>query len=177
MMKHILTVFAVFASVAAAHAETWPEGATFDLNRATTIEYGAGDTWTTKKVGPGSVPCTNATFGDPLPGAVKSCRTKPRFSCLPAPLGSGTRALFRSGTKGDFVAWYCPGLEMPDMVVCLKASCGLVGMKRALAAFASNPSLDGLNAAMEPFQRNAYTDPELISVWQPFAEEIRGLIR
>lgn len=99
----------------------------------------------------------------------------PRFSCLPSPLGSGTKALVKSGTKGDLAAWYCPGQDMPAMVVCTKASCGLVAMKRAAAAWVSNPTLDGLNAAMAPFTRDAYTDPELKAVWLPHAAEIRAL--
>ncbi|MCH8180263.1 MAG: hypothetical protein IIA02_10835 [Proteobacteria bacterium] len=174
MTKLLLPLLLALLPIAA-QAQTWGEGAVMQLTAATAIEYGAASTWVAKQVGPGSVPCGNATFGDPLPGVVKSCRVKPRYACLPSPVGAGTKALVRSGTKGDLIAWYCPGQDMPAMVVCAKATCGLVAMKRAFAAFASDPSLTGLNTAMAPYTRNAYTDPELVAVWLPFADEIRKL--
>lgn len=96
-----------------------------------------------------------------------------RFACLPSPLGSGTKAVVRSTTKGDFAAWYCPSQDLPAMVVCLKASCGLAGVKRAVATFVTSPSTEALNAAMAAYQRNAYTDKELVAVWLPYADEIR----
>lgn len=96
-----------------------------------------------------------------------------RFSCLPSPVGTGTKAVVKSTPKGDFAAWYCPGESLPNMAVCLKSTCGLVGMKRALAMFASDPSLDNLNSAMAPYTRNPLLDPDLVSVWAPYADEIR----
>ena len=96
-------------------------------------------------------------------------------TCLPKPAGSGTAALFKSATKGDFVAWYCPGESLPSMVVCLKATCSLVGTKRALAAIASAPTLAGLNEALKPYTRDPLRDPELVKVWAPHADEIRKL--
>lgn len=175
MAKHLTLIACVAAALmpALASAQTWPEGGVMSLTTATAIEYGAGNTWASKTVGPGAVACSNATFGDPVPGTPKSCRVKPRYACLPAPLGTGTTAVVRSGTKGDLIAWYCPGQDMPAMVVCAKASCGLVAFKRALAAWVSGPTLDGLNTAMAAYTRNAYTDPELIAVWLPYADEIR----
>ena len=95
------------------------------------------------------------------------------IKCLPSPVGTGTPALFKSVTKGDFAAWYCPDDGLPTVLVCLKANCGLVGTKRAIATFVSNPTLDGLNAAMAPYMnRNPYTDAELRAVWVPYASEI-----
>lgn len=177
MTKHIALIACIAAALmpTQASAQTWPEGSVMQLTAAAAIEYGAGSAWAGKTVGPGAVACSNATFSDPVPGVAKSCRTKARYACLPAPLGSGTKALVRSGTKGDVAAWYCPGQEYPAMVVCAKASCGLVAFKRAVAAWVSAPSLEALNAAMAPYQRNAYTDPELVAVWLPFADEIRKL--
>lgn len=96
-------------------------------------------------------------------------------TCLPKPVGGGTAALFKSNTKGDFVAWYCPGEAMPSMVVCLKSTCGLVGSKRALAAIASKPTLAGLNEALKPYTRDPLRDPDLVKVWAPHADEIRKL--
>lgn len=96
-------------------------------------------------------------------------------TCLPKPAGSGTAALVKSNTKGDFVAWYCPGEALPTMAVCLKATCSLVGTKRALAAIASTPTLAGLNEAINPYTRDPLRDPELKQVWLPHVEEIKNL--
>lgn len=106
--------------------------------------------------------------------AISSAQAAP-VACLPKPVGSGTAALFKSATKGDFVAWYCPGESLPSMVVCLKATCSLVGSKRALAAIASTPTLAGLNEALKPYTRDPLRDPELKQVWIPHADEIKNL--
>lgn len=84
-------------------------------------------------------------------------------------------SLFKSTPKGDFAAWYCPGEALPTMAVCLKATCSLVGTKRALAAIASSPTLAGLNEALKPYTRDPLRDPELVKVWAPHADEIRKL--
>lgn len=97
------------------------------------------------------------------------------ITCLPRPIGSGTAALVKSNTKGDFVAWYCPGEEFPTMAVCLKTTCSLVGTKRALAAILSAPSLAGINQALKPYTRDPLRDPALKQVWLPHVEEIRAL--
>lgn len=96
-------------------------------------------------------------------------------TCLPKSVGSGTAALFKSNARGDFAAWYCPGESLPSMVVCLKATCSLVGTKRAIAAIASAPTLDGLNEALRPYTRDPLRDPDLVKVWAPHADEIRKL--
>lgn len=96
-------------------------------------------------------------------------------TCLPKPAGNGTAALVKSNTKGDFAAWYCPGEVLPTMAVCLKATCSLVGTKRALAAIASSPTLAGLNAALKPFNRDPLRDPDLKQVWLPYVDEIKNL--
>lgn len=106
--------------------------------------------------------------------AISTAQAAP-VTCLPKPAGNGTAALVKSNTKGDFVAWYCPGEQMPTMVVCLKATCSLVGTKRALAAIASAPTLVGLNSALKPYTRDPLRDPELVKVWAPHADEIRKL--
>lgn len=109
-----------------------------------------------------------------LLAAISTAQAAP-VTCLPKPVGSGTVALFKSNAKGDFAAWYCPGEQMPTMVVCLKATCSLVGTKRALAAIASAPTLDGLNEALKPYIRDPLRDPELKQVWLAHIEEIKNL--
>lgn len=89
--------------------------------------------------------------------------------------GTGTKALFVSNPKGDFVAYYCPGEPYPTMFVCLKAACSLVGNKRGFAGFLSSPSLSALNVAVTSMNRDPLRDPELIQVWLPHAAQIVAL--
>lgn len=96
-------------------------------------------------------------------------------TCLPKPVGSGTAALFKSNTKGDFAAWYCPGESLPTMFVCIKAACSLAPNKRGIAAIVNAPSLFGLNAVVTSFARDPLRDPALVKVWAPHADEIRKL--
>jgi|GEM_PF-5338746 len=178
MAKHLTLIACVFAALmpALASAQRWAEGAVMQLTAATAIEYGTDAKRITKTVGPGSVVCGNATFSDPAPGVIKACRVPERVACLPKPVGTGSAALAKSGTKGDFIAWYCAGADLPVIVACTKAACGLVGAKRAVAAVASNPTLAGVNEALTPFTLDPYKDPSLIAVWAPYTAEIRALV-
>jgi len=98
------------------------------------------------------------------------------FDCLPSNLGgAGTKALVKSTPRGDFAAWYCPGKPLPNIAVCAKATCSLVGTKRAVATLVSNPTLSGLNEAMKPYSADVWRDPALVSVWEPHIAEIRKL--
>lgn len=95
------------------------------------------------------------------------------LNCKPAPAGPGTVPYVKSWAKGDLVAYYCPDQELPELIVCAKASCGLVGVKRSIAAALSlNPSLETINAELAKYKGNPYRDPELIAVWKPYAAEI-----
>ncbi|MFC1408629.1 alpha-L-rhamnosidase C-terminal domain-containing protein [Streptacidiphilus sp. N1-12] len=49
-----------------------PENGLCAFSGTRTVAYGAGATFTTKSLS-GGTPCTNAVFGDPVPGTVKSC--------------------------------------------------------------------------------------------------------
>lgn len=108
--------------------------------------------------------------------ALMPALARAQITCLPKPVGTGSAALVKSSTKGDFAAWYCPAEELPTIVACTKSACSLVGAKRAVAAMASNPTLEGLNAALKPFSLNPYTDASLVAVWSPFTSEIRALV-
>lgn len=178
MSRHITLIACIAAGLmpALASAQSWAEGAVMQLTTATAIEYGTDAKRVTKSVGPGAVACANATFGDPVPGVVKSCRVPERVACLPKPVGTGSAALAKSGTKGDFIAWYCQGAELPVIVACVKSACGLLGAKRAVAAVASNPTLQGVNEALKPFTLDPYTDASLVAVWAPYTAEIRALV-
>lgn len=99
-------------------------------------------------------------------------------TCLPKQLaGTGTSALARSNPKGDFIAYYCPGEQLPTMFVCLKSTCSLVGSKRAFAQILSNPSVVGVNEAIKPYTRDPLRDPELKQVWLPHIDEIAALAK
>ena len=98
-------------------------------------------------------------------------------TCLPAPMGSGTKALFKSPAKGAFVAWYCPGEELPTMFVCVKSACNLVATKRTIAARLSDPTLSGLQEDAKGIAPTHFTDPALVQVWKPYTAEIRALIK
>ena len=51
------------------------EGQTVSLATATVVQYGANDSFVQKTV-TGSMSCTNAFFGHPLPGVAKACYTQ-----------------------------------------------------------------------------------------------------
>jgi len=86
-------------------------------------------------------------------------------------------AIFKSNSKGDLAAYYCPGEAYPTMFVCLKATCSLVASKRAFATLISNPTLAGMNAAIAPYTRDPLRDPELKQAWMPHADEIAALAK
>lgn len=49
------------------------------------VRYGFGTTWTAPRSVTGSIVCSNAVFGDPLPGAGKECDTDGQVGTAPAP--------------------------------------------------------------------------------------------
>ncbi len=53
------------------------EGATCAITQPSNVIYGSGTKYTAPKPFVADVACNNATFGDPTPGAVKSCWTQP----------------------------------------------------------------------------------------------------
>lgn len=90
---------------------------------------------------------------------------RPAFSaeCLPRTLGgAGSQAVISSNSKGDWAGWWCPGSSTPYIAACPKSVCSLVGSKRAVAAWMSRPTAEGLT-----FGKNPHTDPALLAVWVP----------
>ncbi len=62
------------------------EWSAFSLPAASTVRYGAGDTWVERSLPAGSHTCSNATFGtDPLPGATKHCELRSGGGTTPPP--------------------------------------------------------------------------------------------
>lgn len=61
------------------------------------------------------------------------------------------------------------------MFVCAKATCNLVATQRAIAQRLSEPTLAGLQADAASVPPIHFTDPSLVQVWLPYAEEIKSL--
>jgi hypothetical protein len=61
------------------------ERAQMSLPGATLVRYGTGSQWTNPRPMQGSVPCSNAVFGDPAPGVVKHCERLVLTGAAPAP--------------------------------------------------------------------------------------------
>ena len=89
--------------------------------------------------------------------------------CLPKQLGgTGTAALVASPPAGQFAAWRCGTQTV--VVACVTRECGLVGAKRAVAAWLSAPDASRLTFGKDP-----HKDPALIAVWKPYEAQIRAL--
>jgi len=98
--------------------------------------------------------------------AVMSVQAAP---CLPRQLGgTGTAALVASPPAGTFAAWRCGSQTV--VVACVTRECGLVGAKRAVAAWMSNPDPSKLTFGKDP-----HTDPALMAVWKPYETQIKAL--
>ena len=89
--------------------------------------------------------------------------------CLPKQLnGTGSTALVASPTNGAFAAWKCGTQTV--VVACVTRECGLVGAKRAVAAWLSAPDASKLTFGKDP-----HRDAALLSVWKPYEAQIRAL--
>lgn len=98
--------------------------------------------------------------------AVMSAQAAP---CLPKQLGgTGTAALVASPPAGTFAAWRCGAQTV--VVACVTRECGLVGAKRAVAAWLSAPDASKLTFGKDP-----HTDPALLAVWKPYEAQIKSL--
>lgn len=89
--------------------------------------------------------------------------------CLPKQFGgTGTQALVASPTNGAFAAWRCGAQTV--VVACVTRECGLVGAKRAVAAWLSSPDASKLTFGKDP-----HRDPALLAVWKPYEAQIEAL--
>jgi hypothetical protein len=87
-------------------------------------------------------------------------------ACLPPSLNQIAAG---SNPRGDWVGWWCPS-GRPYVAACLKSTCSLVGSKRAVAAWVSNPSEPPLTFGRDPHQ-----DAELRAVWEPERAKLDAL--
>lgn len=101
-----------------------------------TVYYGVGDRWFSRGAVTGSVICSNATFGDPAPGAWKSCYYVASVKCAgerstcTVPAGTTATVLYgangrfhvRSGVSG---ALACSNTNFGDPVPGVRKACWL----------------------------------------------------
>lgn len=91
--------------------------------------------------------------------------------CMP-PLNPSTltpRWVVSDNPRGCWVGWWCPN-GTPYIAAATKQQCGLVGVKRAVAAWVTSPSLDALTFGKDPF-----SDPELVDVWLPESSKLDAI--
>lgn len=97
-----------------------------------------------------------------LSGAVQA-------QCLPSQVGgTGSAALVASPPAGMFAAWKC-GTRV-YVAACVARECGLVGAKRAVAAWLSAPDASKLTFGKDP-----HRDAALLAVWKPYEAQIKSL--
>lgn len=89
--------------------------------------------------------------------------------CLPSQVGgAGSAALVASPPAGTFAAWKCGTLVY--VAACVARECGLVGAKRAVAAWLSAPDASKLTFGKDP-----HRDAALLAVWKPYEAQIKAL--
>lgn len=95
----------------------------------------------------------------PLMILLSFCFSTAQAACMP-PM-SFKNIVAESNTKGDWIGYWCSP-NTYYIAACVKSTCSLVGSKRAVADWISNPSLEKLTFGSDPI-----TDPKLIAVWKP----------
>lgn len=114
-MRHMLIALLFLPlSALAQWTKIADENGSATLSAPSTVRYGAGAKWNQKDMPAGLFACTNAVFGDPIEGTVKTCeRLTPAQTALPAcwpkeVAGTGSQLLRWEGQKGRVSYWYCP---------------------------------------------------------------------
>lgn len=90
-------------------------------------------------------------------------------ACLP-PIDSTTltpKWVVSDNARGCWAGWKCPDGRL-YIAAATKQQCSLVGVKRAVAAWATSPSEASLT-----FGQNPHTDPTLRAVWEPEKEKLK----
>jgi hypothetical protein len=91
--------------------------------------------------------------------------------CMP-PLNPSTltpRWVVSDNPRGCWAGWWCPD-GTPYIAAATKQQCSLVGVKRAVAAWLTSPSLDALTFGGDPF-----ADPVLRDVWVPESSKLDAI--
>lgn len=84
--------------------------------------------------------------------------------CLPpiSPVTHMPKWVVEDNPRGCWAGWWCPGAATPYIAAATKQQCSLVGVKRAAAAWLSDPDAAALKFGTDP-----HTDPALLAVWKP----------
>lgn len=145
------------------------------------VSFGARGNWVTKELPRGTHACNTTVFGsDPAPGVTKTCKEVHQFiSCQPSQFaGDGSKGLFDRDAAGNCIAaWYCPGKEMPVLLVATAAKCNASTARTLFAQVLTNPSTTTLEEllAQNGMLMNAFTEPTLKAIWVPYTEKIIAL--
>ena len=94
--------------------------------------------------------------------ALLLCASTAQAACLP-PLNTQTltpKWVVSDNARGCWAGWYCG--ESLYVAAATKQQCSLVGVKRSVASWLTNPSAQALT-----FGQNPHTDPTLKAVWEP----------
>ena len=97
-----------------------------------------------------------------LPLALLLFASTAQAACLP-PLNTQTltpKWVVSDNARGCWAGWYCG--ESLYVAAATKQQCSLVGVKRAVATWATSPDVAALT-----FGQNPHTDPALRAVWEP----------
>ena len=90
--------------------------------------------------------------------------------CLP-PVNPDTgmpKWVISDNPRGCWAGWWCE--KGPYIAAATKQQCSLVGVKRAVAAWATAPSLDAMYFGKDPF-----ADQELRDVWVPESAKLDAI--
>lgn len=96
--------------------------------------------------------------------ACMSIEGRAAAQCLP-PINAATHMpkwVVAENPRGCWVGWWCPDATQPYIAAATKKQCSLVGVKRAAAAWLSDPDAAALKFGSDP-----HTDPALLAVWKP----------
>lgn len=90
-----------FGATSTAPSASWvdcaQEGGICNFSGTRDVRYGAGASFAVKSA-TSSIACTNAVFGDPIQGTVKSCQYSAATTSAPAPVASWTACASEAGT-------------------------------------------------------------------------------
>lgn len=103
------------------------EGQTCSFNGSANVVYGAGSTWTAARRFSAPVACSNAVFGDPLPGVSKACWFAPLVA------STQTLSLALSGAGGV-------GLSDGSTTVACSSSCSPAFKTGASVSLVASPA-------------------------------------
>lgn len=158
-----------------AQAQSVTERQHFKLSAPAAVWYGAGGKFTVKWLPAGTHLCSNALFGDPNDGVVKSCRSTAfldTLTCYPSQLGgTGSRAAWGvvlTPVVQGWAGWWCG--DRVQVVACLADGCKPDVAKGVIASVS-----DILNVQVKTYRTESVDSERLKAIWQPHLSEINAM--